>query len=216
MEYSQEYNPKIAILPNHYAWLRAKATPIDLTSKEDVSVASDISSLLQDYDSNHDNIVAMSSNNLFLEGQDVPRRIIYVERPDQTEKIVIVNPEIETSGVEHLSFEACAALPGSGYIVQRHSYVKLNGYVIEDDSIKPIEMEYGVRDPLKIFDGLSEEITRELFPDKESKIEVIALAIEQKAIKEGRLTPASAVQHEMNHLDGILISDHGERLSKEK
>ncbi len=129
---------------------------------------------------------AVSSNNLYWNATDTPIRVVMVSHPNLRENITLVNPEITGYGIWEILFvEGCGSFPGKRYVVKRNTFAEVSAYLLTETGFVPVHFEYGTRD-LK----------------KQAKQKPQS-ALEKKILN------ASLVQHEIDHLDGIVIAEKG-------
>jgi peptide deformylase len=99
----------------------------------------------------------------------------------------LINPEITyEQGPKVGCREACGSLPHLGdFLVPRSRIIRVKGYIPKDGELEKVELEYG-----------SLEARTNHLTTPESR----------------KLDASSSVQHEVDHLNGILIKDIGKRL----
>lgn len=146
----------------------------------DKKLAEELSDVLKFYILTRENSAGVSSNNIYWNRTDNPLRMIYVPDNKNYKKIIVMNPKFEKLNDEmYISLEACGSLTDDIYLVPRSPKIKLIG---QDINFKKIEMIY------------------DLLPSNyEPKIRAIGCG----------LMPQAVVQHEIDHLEGIVISDKG-------
>jgi peptide deformylase len=131
---------------------------------------------------------AASSNNILWNATYAPIRVIKVPNPRRTRKITLVNPEIELYGdAPFNSYEQCGALtiyedvpkPVSiPFFVPRAPSLEIRGYRLRKNGFSYEALQYE-RTDIRDFDEKGKSIPH----------------------------PVAFVQHEYDHLDGVLLSD---------
>jgi len=191
----KQYNVKPAIAEDHKNlyyrdWVYSVARKIDITNPEDAALVRDLGIVMEQALRKY-RWCAASSNNLHWNGTDKPVRVVMVPYPGLRENITLVNPEITGYGSWEISFiEGCASFPGRLYVVKRRTFAELSAHLLTETGFAPVHFEYGIR-------NLSDQDLQKPQSD-----------LEKKLISE-QLKDVSLVQHEIDHLDGIVIAEKG-------
>ena len=124
--------------------------------------------------------IGASSNNIKWSGSRYPLKVIHVPHPLKDNYITIINPEIRLGKEKIYSLESCAALPNRKFGVKRSKDVHVKGNVLEED-FNLISLDYFLNIKYR----------------------------KENVLYANLKTRPFIIQHEIDHLEGILISDKG-------
>lgn len=171
--------------PYYKDWVYSIARKVDITNPEDTALVRDLSIVMEQALGKYE-WGAVSSNNLHWNRTDNPIRVVMVPHPELRENIALVNPAIAGYGSWEIDFiEGCGSFPGKLYVVKRKTFAEVSAYLLTETRFVPVHFEYGIR-------NLSDQAKQKSRSNLEKK-----------------LMDAGAVQHEIDHLDGIVIAEKG-------
>src|SRR3989338_1089039 len=169
----------------------SKAQELDINDPRTISLVRDLSVIMEQ--ALRDNgWGAVSSNNLCWNATEKPVRVVMVPHPENGTNITLVNPQTpEYGGWEIEMIEGCGSFPGRLYRVKRKELVRVQAYKLGDNGFTLSDLRYDARDCNVELDaqqsGLEENLSQK------------------------RLKNVSHIQHEIYHLDGIVIPNIGRK-----
>lgn len=193
----EKYGAKPAIVTDgDGAWVRSKARKVDVGNPFERALVNDLSAIMDNFIEEY-GWAGASSNNIYWAKTESPLRVIKVLDPELEKHLTIVNPKLMSMhGGPMAFFEGCGSIPGIRFLVPRVPYVCIEGLLMKDEELTYAILEYGIKTQgSSIGKGLG-----------------VANSID-------RLTAAAIVEHECDHLKGILLSDRsgrGYRLQKDE
>ena len=182
----RQYNVELAIAedhknPHYRDWVYSVARKVDITNPKDAALVRDLSVVMEQALGKYE-FFAVSSNNLHWNATDKPIRVVMVPQPQLRENITLVNPEITGYGNWEIDLvEGCGSFPGKLYVVKRKTFAEVSAHLLTETGFAPVHFEYGVR-------SLSDQAKQKSKADLE------------------KILDAGRVQHEIDHLDGIVIA----------
>lgn len=188
----QKYEVKPAVVseyhknPQYKDWIYSVARKVDVTNPQELALVRDLSIIMRGALRKY-GWAGVSSNNLYWNGTDRPIRVTMVPHPDGQGQLTIVNPVIiSKQGVEYENIEGCGSIPDALYSVKRFSSVVVSGHLLHGSGLTPVELEYGLKNATldEILNGDNPPIT-------------------------DAVVKAEYIQHEVDHLNGIIIADKG-------